>query len=57
LTENYQSGTPLQLAIQCRPGDGFGLFLMGALRVSTVATVALALDRLRAQTAFTHWLI
>jgi alpha-mannosidase len=57
LVDDYQPGTPLQLAVRANGGDGFGLFIRGQLRASKLADAVWALDLINAQLTFTRYLV
>lgn len=56
LTENYIPGEPLDLAVRCNAGDGFGLFLLANLRFSVLDDAIFELDLVRSQLSFTQFL-
>ncbi len=56
LTQNYQPGAPMTVAVRCNAGDGFGLFLSAGLRFGRLAGHIFDLDLVRAQMTFTRFL-
>jgi alpha-mannosidase len=57
LTEDYQPGEPLTLAVRCNAGDGFGIFLQAGLRFSIISDAVFELDLIRSQLNFTNFII
>lgn len=57
LSEHWQPGEPLHLAVRCNAGDGFGLFLLARLRLGVISDLVFNLDLLRSQFNFTHFLV
>jgi alpha-mannosidase len=57
LTDNYQPGEPMTLAVRCKAGDGFGLFLLAGLRFGVLSDRIFELDLVRSQLNFTNFLI
>ena len=57
LSEHYEPGEPLTLAVRCNAGDGFGLFLLANLRFSVISDAVFELDLTRSQLNFTNFLV
>ncbi|MHB0859450.1 MAG: alpha-mannosidase [Anaerolineae bacterium] len=56
LTENYQPGQALHVAMHAFQGDGFGLYIVRNVEISSLEDVVFRLDVLRHQMGFCHYL-
>lgn len=56
LEESYVPGKPITLAIRCKQGDGFGLFIGAGLYFQRLADVIFDLDLVKSQLTFTQYL-
>ncbi|MHB1295251.1 MAG: alpha-mannosidase [Anaerolineae bacterium] len=56
LTETYQPGQTLHVALHAFQGDGFGLYSVQHVEISSVEDVVFRLDVLRYQLLFCHYL-
>ncbi len=56
LEEHYTPGQAIALTVRCNQGDGFGFFVSAGLHFSRLADSIFALDLVKSQFAFTHYL-